>query len=359
MTVDTRTAASLGPFPVISVAGSPREMGVQHGTKAREQVWGSIEAYKSIFQDLAGLSWDRVLEAARLFDAPLRSGHPDLVEEMEGVAEGAQVPFVEILALNCRSEISLAEPLDGCTSLSGKAADGSRLIAQNWDWKTAIIPGIIILHLQPSDGTPEAKMTTEAGIIGKMGHNSAGVCLVMNAIKAKSLDRNLLPIHLLMRRVLQQKSAEKARQYVIKAGGSAASVHLMVADNSTAFTLETSPKGYAFIEPSGERSLLCHTNHFIDAGMHKRSNEVEVWLPDSTGRLDIIRGKLGKTTDLSHALIREFLSDRSLGKCSICRHEGGTGIDTLFTLSMNATNHTAEVKVGKPDEDGAVMDIAL
>ncbi|GAA6025232.1 hypothetical protein JCM10207_001411 [Rhodosporidiobolus poonsookiae] len=359
MTIDTRTAAPAGAFPVISVAGSPREMGIQHGTKAREQVKGSIEAYKSIFNDLTGLSWDRVLQAARLFDAPLRKQHPDLIEEIEGVAEGARVPFEEILALNCRSEISLAEPLDGCTSLSGKAADGSRFIAQNWDWKTAIIPGIIILHIKPTDGSPEAKMTTEAGIIGKMGHNSAGVCLVMNAIKAKSLDRNLLPIHLLMRRILQQKSAEEARQYVIKTGGSAASVHLMVADNTTAFTLESSPKGYTFIEPAGEKSLLCHTNHFIDSGMHKRSNEVEVWLPDSVGRLDIIRKRLGEANDMSHTFIRNFLSDRSLGKCSICRHEGGTGIDTLFTVSMDATNHTAEVKVGKPDEDGAIMDIAL
>ena len=34
-------------------------------------------------------------------------------------------------------------------------------------------------------------------------------------------------------------------------------------------------------------------------------------------------------------------------------------IDTLFTLTINASTGTAEVKVGKPDEDGVVMDIAL
>lgn len=67
-------------------------------------------------------------------------------------------------------------------------------------------------------------MTTEAGIIGKMGHNSEGVFLVMNAIKAKSLDYNLLPIHLLMRRILQQTSAAAVRKYVDGLSGSAASV---------------------------------------------------------------------------------------------------------------------------------------
>lgn len=47
------------PFPVISVAGTPREMGLQHGQKAKKQVLGSIAAYKSIFFDLAGLQVSR------------------------------------------------------------------------------------------------------------------------------------------------------------------------------------------------------------------------------------------------------------------------------------------------------------
>lgn len=87
-----------------------------------------------------------------------------------------------------------------------------------------MFPGIIVLHIEPDDGSPAIKMMTEAGIIGKMGHNTAGVCLVMNAIKAKSLDRNLLPIHLLMRRILQQSSAAAARQYLGSLPGCAASV---------------------------------------------------------------------------------------------------------------------------------------
>ncbi|GAA6053569.1 hypothetical protein JCM3770_005199 [Rhodotorula araucariae] len=346
------------PFPVISCSGSPRELGLQHGQQARTQVLGSIGAYKSIFFDLASLTWEQVLEQAAKFEAPLRAAHPDLVEEIEGVAEGAGVDFLAVLALNVRSEISLAEPLDGCTSVSRVSKDGSRYIAQNWDWKTAISPGIIILHIKPSDGTPEVKFTTEAGIIGKMGHNSAGVCLLLNAIKAKSLDRNLLPIHLLMRRLLQHTSVSDARRYIESQRGSAASAHLMLADKSDAFSLEISPNGYAIIEPD-ENTVLCHTNHFIDETIHKKSNEVEGWLPDSTVRLAKIRETVGTADDLSHDKLRKLLSDRSNGPCSICRHQGGTGIDTLFTLTFNASMGSGEVKVGKPDEDGVVMDIAL
>lgn len=50
------------------------------------------------------MQWETVLEKARQFDVPLRANHPDLVEEMEGVAEGAGVDYIVILALNTRSE---------------------------------------------------------------------------------------------------------------------------------------------------------------------------------------------------------------------------------------------------------------
>lgn len=60
------------PFPVIRCTGSARERGRQHGQQAKTQVHGSINAYKSIFFDLAGLS--------------VRAGLPDGQDEGETVA---------------------------------------------------------------------------------------------------------------------------------------------------------------------------------------------------------------------------------------------------------------------------------
>jgi isopenicillin-N N-acyltransferase-like protein len=48
--------------------------------------------------------WETVLKLATVFEDRLRADHPDLVEEMEGVAQGADVDFISILALNVRSE---------------------------------------------------------------------------------------------------------------------------------------------------------------------------------------------------------------------------------------------------------------
>jgi hypothetical protein len=41
------------------------------------------------------------------------------------------------------------------------------------------------------------------------------------------------------------------------------------------------------------------------------------------------------------------------------RHEGGTGIDTLFSISIDVTKCEALVKRGKSDEDGRTSLLAF
>lgn len=49
-----------------------------------------------------------------------------------GVAEGSDLPFSTVLALNVRTEISMGMMTDGCTSLAWRSDEFS-VLAQNWD----------------------------------------------------------------------------------------------------------------------------------------------------------------------------------------------------------------------------------
>ena len=51
---------------------------------------------------------------------------------MKGIAEGSSLPFLTILAMNIRTEISMGLLSDGCTSFAWRTDDVS-LLAQNWD----------------------------------------------------------------------------------------------------------------------------------------------------------------------------------------------------------------------------------
>jgi isopenicillin-N N-acyltransferase-like protein len=78
------------------------------------------------------MSWSQVITFALQYHPHLSQNFTQYVQEMEGVAEGAGVTYVDILALNVRTEIAFG---DGCTALSWKGkGEGKSILGQNWDW---------------------------------------------------------------------------------------------------------------------------------------------------------------------------------------------------------------------------------
>lgn len=76
----------------------------------------------------------------RLLSYPNRFGKKDyrldLIEEMQGIADGASVGFITILTLNCRSEIMFAKAKLGegsCTAIGvPPEASAQTYLDQNW-----------------------------------------------------------------------------------------------------------------------------------------------------------------------------------------------------------------------------------
>lgn len=86
-----------------------------------------------MFQRACKLDWPQVRTEAVKFLPMLQSPQwTPLVNEMQGVADGAGVEFEDILTLNVRTEIAYGMFSDGCTALSWKDGEKS-FLAQNWD----------------------------------------------------------------------------------------------------------------------------------------------------------------------------------------------------------------------------------
>lgn len=83
------------------------------------------------------MSWPAVVEEAGRYVKSLEQVAPRYLEEIRGIAEGAGLPFLHVLALNVRTEINFGLftdatktmdiPSDGCTSLSWRTAKASWL----------------------------------------------------------------------------------------------------------------------------------------------------------------------------------------------------------------------------------------
>ena len=110
---------------------------------------------------------------------------PTYIEEMRGIAEGANEPFAAVVLMNARTEMVAAarqeqeakQVPDGCTAalaLPEASADGVLLHGQNWDWRAECAETGVLLRIHRDDG-PDILTFTEAGGLARSGLNSAGI----------------------------------------------------------------------------------------------------------------------------------------------------------------------------------------
>lgn len=122
-----------------------------------------------MFQQTSQLAWKDVREVAKEFQPTLQRLTPHLLVEMEGIAEGAELDVLDIIALNCRSEIALGKFSDGCTTLCWKKSEGARVLSQNWDWTANVKKNLAMVSIE-QDGKPIIYMVTEVSSICALLH---------------------------------------------------------------------------------------------------------------------------------------------------------------------------------------------
>ncbi|MCJ1380185.1 hypothetical protein MMC17_003288 [Xylographa soralifera] len=327
----------------VRCSGSPFEIGFQHGESATSEIKRALVFYEDLFERLVKLSWNEACQEASKFMPFLQGRWPQYVDEIRGVSKGSGVPFESILALNARTEIAYGMFDDGCTALSWKC-DSVSILAQNWDWQTEQAENLIRLQIR-QESKPSIDMICEAGIIGKIGLNSAGVGVCLNAIQAKGVCFDRLPCHLALRACLDSHSKTEAAR-ILQTTGVASSCHILVADPTGSTGLEFSNVDIVEL-PANSSGIVIHTNHYVKdhPGVIDR-----IYLSDSITRLDRI-GKLVSTYPDGPTMtaVSEMLKDEENYPVSICRAQTEKSTTaTLFCIVMKLDEKLAIVTVGRP-----------
>ncbi|KAI5246702.1 AAT-domain-containing protein, partial [Aureobasidium subglaciale] len=350
--VSERSQAQIVIMLQITCKGSPYEIGYQHGQQAKNQIQGSINFYTNLFQQNVKLSWPKVQETAMEFEPVIKKNWPAYLEEMRGIAEGAGKTLADTIALNVRTEINFGLFSDGCTALSWFHKDSS-ILAQNWDWMTEQKQNLILLTIeQPSK--PTIKMVTEAGLIGKIGMNSAGVGVCLNAIRAKGMSASRMPCHLGLRLVLESTSCADAVASLEKYG-IASSCHMLIADARGSVGLEWSYADLQKLEVN-QRGQVFHSNHYLVP--HPGVTDT-VWLEDSKFRIKRIReicDELGDEPTMGE--VQALFKDEKNYPYAICRaEEEGNHSGTLFNIVMDLKAGKASVILGRPSTPEGLYEI--
>lgn len=361
----------------------PRRRGDDRGRRTGAEIARAWGTYSELFETTAaarGVSLDVPSLALGTVSAT-RAWAPELVAEMEGVAEGAGVPLWMIAALNARTEILAVAgaPRSGeCSTvvhtggppvaghaLGGHTAAGHTVDrhalgeptpggqtwgGQTWDWHQELAGA---WHTQSVRGDALGFTgITEYGILGKIGVNEAGVGVLFNILGHEDDGAGGVPVHLVARRVLGgAASFAEAMSILGDAPVSASTVITIVTEDQVA-SVELSPAGAVTVPPD-EEGWLVHTNHFLDplpAGGELRGR-LE---PETYDRLRVLGTRARERHGLDGAGdLAALLSVHPDGGAEVCCHPPATGRlgtrwATLATVAVDPAARRLHVHDGGP-----------
>jgi isopenicillin-N N-acyltransferase-like protein len=359
-------------LPLIEVSGGPRQRGHTYGEAARTEIHLAVDYYKRAFAVSSGLEWTDVLATARKWRDPIAAVAPDLLAEMDAVAEGAALHPDEILALNARGEIvrnhdsafsaiGRTEPVDGCSSfalLPEAAGDGHVYCGQNWDWRAGAEPTTMMLRVvQPPK--PTIIMQVEAGQIGRQGANSAGIALNANGLDGKFGAPIGLPQPVLRRLILDCDNLRYALQVPFDVHQHIATNLLVTHRDGVAVDLETTPVVHRWGYP--ENGVLVHGNHYQYGIPDLITNSYQPSSVDSLYRVQLILRDLAAAKDASdpaglRKVIAEALSNHTGHPHGVCCHVDERMSEvkrgkTIMSSIVDLTTGEYRVTAGNPCEN--------
>ena len=344
------------PIPIVMVEGDARARGQEHGSLARARVQQNVEKYMERFSHFAGLSRDKARASAEEYAAPIREYDAEMLDEIEGIAEGAECDLRDVLSVNCRSELmfgggSAAE----CTSFGLQpeaTGNGHTYVGQNWDWSSDVRETLIVLVIKQPP-RPTVVLLDEAGMIGRMGINSAGIALSTNTLIAEGA-RIGVPYNALLRGILNASSMSEAIGALVRPERALGANFLLGDGGGQVLDIEATAESIDYLAPRG--GIITHGNHFAGARHRGRDMSLERF-PDSLYRECRLRDTLAPDApELSEEHMKEALRDAYGYPNAICRSvdpsiDATDQIETVASIIMDATERRFLLAAGRPDEE--------
>lgn len=330
-------------IPVVEVRGSHRQVGEQIGAQMQPALARLLARLREGLPQ--GVSWQEMVQQGQRYLAHSRAAYPQYVEELEGVAAGAGLPFEELFLGMCEELWAPEAWSRGCTDMAarGRATiDGSTLLAHTNDLGPEAEQDLVLLKVQAGE-EPEFLAISSGGLGYSAGFNAAGIGLTGNEVEAND-TRVGVPRLLTVRAILAARRLEEALDACLLPPR-ASSYNNIVADaHGEVYSMEGSATDLQPIYI--EDDILAHANHYATPAMRR----FEANPADMAGSLirhhrawRLLRENRGR---LSPALFQELLADHANYPGSICKH--GLTTVTVFSLVIRLEDRRAWIGRGRP-----------
>ncbi len=343
-------------IPIVYAAGNHYEMGRQIGTDRKQVIQEMLAVYRRHFEEegerMGIADWEEAILHARKYLPFAEESVPQYVEELRGVAEGADVDFSDLLVLNCVEAITEDALHTGCTSLAAApevTADGSLLVGHNEDWLPDDQDTVYLVHATPDD-EPAYLAITYGGLLPNIGFNEHGIAQCCDSVYPNDA-RIGVPRIFVSRAVLAARTLAEAIRAALNRRRAAGYNHLIVHVSGEMYNVEVSAEDFDVIY--GLDGMLAHTNNYMSRRMRaieKDSEELIASRVRYNRALRLMRSQRGK---LSLKSFQAILSDHVNYPQSICSHsdEAEAPLErqqTIASLLMDLTTQTMYVAWGPP-----------
>lgn len=280
-------------IPIYTInADDSYHIGHEHGLKLKKRIKECIKVYCK--------RWNIAESEAEYYGSQYREIvkklTPNLYLEIKGIAKGSNSSEEIILALNARTEIMQRIGIfhNECSTISIKE---NQLMGMNWDW-VADLEGLSVFLKIINKKKPNILMLAEPGIVGKVGINDHGIGVTLNILKYGKIVEGL-PVHLLLRKLLESKDDFEVKE-VVKNLAEDQSSNINILTRNSNFNLELLGKEpYVF----SEELNFCHTNHSI----YSKEISRHIYSINSIKRLGLLNNCVESLSNFNTSVIFKLL----------------------------------------------------
>lgn len=325
---------------VVRVSGTPRQMGWEHGEQLKPLIRRHMEYTKAGYHRI-GLTGARLEKVLRLNLSALQKSLPERVEELEGMAKGANVELYELFASHFYHEISCAQrdsmPYEelnvsagACTGFAaaGSSVSDGPLLAMNTDSGCESMRFRVTIVAEPKTGyryVSHSRATDNGGY----GLNEKGLCIVAPTVISRDCidafaESKVSGVYdrAITRTVLSEcANVDEALEYCTMKPGGYQGINILMADASGDIAkVERSYDSTNIIHPTGSKFFLAGTNHYGSDVMkslgpttydnsYRRYSRITTLLDENDGKMNL-------------RTFQNFARDHANGpgNLSICRH---------------------------------------
>jgi isopenicillin-N N-acyltransferase-like protein len=220
------------------------------------------------------LGREQVLSLGEACVAEHQAYSPDLMEELQGIADATGLSLAELVITNgftdfvdtvyayARQQHATLQAADDCTAFmvpDRRAAGNHGIFGQTWDMHASSTEFVILLRCRPEDA-PACLTFTIMGCVGMIGMNDAGIVVGINNLLGGDGQVGVTwPF--VVRKALQQTDIESALHCITEAKLAGAHNYLLFDRKGNGYNVEATSTTRAVTRLDDD--AIVHTNHCL------------------------------------------------------------------------------------------------